>query len=133
MNKDALNTEWCLLQTQYDSYEKHSLYIKLITVVLFSTAYLLNMFSFFFALIIAVLWLQDAIWKTFQSRIEPRLLTLESAIAHEDADERAFQFNSQYQANSRTGAALINEYLQQAIKPTIAFPYAALLLMVFVR
>ncbi|MEC8427445.1 MAG: hypothetical protein VXZ35_03410 [Pseudomonadota bacterium] len=130
MDSKSLETEWCVLQNQYDSYEKHSLYIKLASVAVFTTAVVTQSIGLSMVAILLVLWLQDAIWKTFQSRIEPRLLQLEQCIAG-DLKAPAFQFNREYQKNRRGLVGLIAEYLQQSVRPTIAFPHAALLLILF--
>lgn len=119
-------TEWCVLQNQYDSYEKHSLYIKLISVVVLLSSTLSQVSDWAIVLLLLVLWLQDSIWKTFQSRIEPRLLSIEHSIA-EKRDEPAFQFNRDYQ-NTRGGSlGLIVEYLRQSVRPTVAFPHVILI------
>ena len=132
-NSDNLANEWCLLQNQFDSYEKYSLIIKLSAIGLLSTAYFLNNLSVFVLLIILVLWLQDSIWKTFQSRIEIRLLQIEKHISCEEQNNndknKAFQFNSLYLLNRPTSIGLIKEYLLQSIRPTVAFPYIVLLLI----
>lgn len=78
--------------------------------------------------ILVVLWLQDSIFKTFQSRIEPRLYQIEIIIS-EEAKENVFQFNSEYQKVRLSGFALIGEYIRQAIRPTVVFPHAALILI----
>ncbi len=70
-----LANEWSLLQNQCDSYEKHGLLIKLVAIVLLGTTLLVRPGNEpAIAAVICVLWLQDAIWKTFQHRIETRLL-----------------------------------------------------------
>ncbi len=51
-------TEWCLLQNQFDSYEKHSLYIKLLSVIVLLTAEISGATSIIIVLILLVLWLQ---------------------------------------------------------------------------
>lgn len=130
-NKD-FKTEWCLLQNQFDSYEKHSLYIKLISVIVLLTAEVSDVISIFIVLILVVLWLQDAIWKTFQSRIEPRLLQIEKFIS-EDSTANAFQFNSEYHKVSLSGLSLISEYARQSIRPTVAFPHIVLILILLVQ
>ncbi len=121
-------TEWCLLQNQFDSYEKHSLYIKLLSVIALLMAEALSMSNILIILILTVLWLQDAIWKTFQSRIEPRLLQLEGYI-QEGGENAPFQFNREYQKVRLTGLSLIAEYISQSIRPTVAFPYVVLILI----
>ena len=128
MKTADFKTEWCLLQNQFDSYEKHSLYIKLLGIIVMLAAEVLNVSSIFIILILGVLWLQDAIWKTFQSRIEPRLLQLEGYIRKGSEDD-AFQFNSEYQKVRVTSLTLINEYLSQSIRPTVAFPHVVLILV----
>ena len=125
-------TEWCLLQNQFDSYEKHSLYIKLLSVIVLLAAEISSVTSIFIVLVLVVLWLQDAIWKTFQSRIEPRLLQIEKYIS-EKSEESVFQFNSEYHKVRLSGISLINEYVRQSIRPTVAFPHIVLILILLVR
>jgi len=132
MQTTEFKTEWCLLQNQFDSYEKHSLSIKLLSVIVLLTAEIAGVINFFIALILLVLWLQDSIWKTFQSRIESRLLQLEQFIA-EGSDASAFQFNREYQRVRLSGLALIAEYARQSIRPTVAFPHTVLILILLLR
>ncbi|MFT5718337.1 MAG: hypothetical protein ACJAWS_002089 [Oleiphilaceae bacterium] len=126
MDKQEFKTEWCLLQNQFDSYEKHSLYIKLLGVIFLFVSVLLGVTSLFIVLVLAVLWLQDAIWKTFQSRIETRLLVVETYIS-EKTEARPFQFNSEFLKVRLGGLSLITEYIRQAVRPTVAFPYVVLI------
>ena len=79
-------------------------------------------------LILLVLWLQDAIWKTFQSRIEPRLLKIEKNI-REKTEGSEFQFNKEYQLVETSGLSKILEYARQAIRPTVAFPHIVLMII----
>lgn len=132
METKEFKTEWCLLQNQFDSYEKHSLYIKLLSVILLLVAEISNVISIFTVLVLMVLWLQDAIWKTFQSRIESRLLQVEKYIS-EKGEEGVFQFNSEYQRVRLSGLSLINEYVRQSIRPTVAFPHVVLILILLVQ
>jgi hypothetical protein len=132
MENKAYKSEWCLLQNQFDSYEKHSLFIKLTGIIVLLAAEISDSISIYVALILCVMWLQDAIWKTFQSRIETRLLHVENCIANE-SEGHAFQFNSKYQSTRLSGLALVAEYVRQSLRPTVAFPYVALILMVLVH
>ena len=127
-----LKTEWCLLQNQFDSYEKHSLYIKLSAVFATVIPWFTDTFGIIAVLILVVLWGQDAIWKTFQSRMESRLLKLEEAIAQAQ-ESGAFQFNSQFLDGRYSGAALLGEYAKQVLRPTVAFPYVILLPIFLVK
>ena len=128
MKTQEFKTEWCLLQNQFDSYEKHSLYVKLLSVTVLLMAEMSDGVSIFVVLLLMVLWLQDAIWKTFQSRIEIRLLQIEKYIS-EESETSVFQFNSEFQRVRLSGLSLINEYICQSIRPTVAFPYVVLILI----
>lgn len=132
MDKNEFKTEWCLLQNQFDSYEKHSLYIKLLSVIVLLAAEISGVISIFIILVLVVLWLQDSIWKTFQARIEPRLLRIEKYIS-EESEESVFQFNSEYHRVRLSGLSLISEYVRQSIRPTVAFPHVVLLLILLVQ
>lgn len=129
MTSAALHSEWTLLQNQFDSYEKFSLVIKLVSLVVFSCVYIAGQMSWVLLVILAALWLQDAIWKTFQSRIESRLLLVEDWIAQQ-AYSQACQFNRQFAQSRLSGLGLIKEYLKQALRPTTAFLHAILCVLV---
>lgn len=132
METKEFKAEWCLLQNQFDSYEKHSLYIKLLSVIVLLAAVISDVTSIFTVLVLMVLWLQDAIWKTFQSRLEPRLLQIEKYIS-DKSEESAFQFNSEYLKSHLSGISLINEYIRQSIRPTVAFPHIVLILILLIQ
>ncbi|QPG04559.1 hypothetical protein IT774_09935 [Salinimonas marina] len=132
MQKKNYEAEWCLLQNQFESYEKHSLYIKLSSIVLVFLTVALGVSPIFICLLLLVLWLQDAIWKTFQSRLEPRLLKIEKNI-REEIPAGEFQFNSDYQLLETGGLSKVLEYAKQATRPTIAFPYVVLLVMLIIQ
>ena len=132
MDVKTLGQEWCLLQNQFDSYEKHSLYIKLISIILLPIAEITGQINSYIIPILLVLWLQDGIWKTFQSRTEARLLQLEQQIKN-NSHESAFQFNSEYNRTSLGGVSLICEYARQSIRPTVAFPHAALIFIALLQ
>lgn len=120
--KEQYEKEWHLLQAQNESYEKYSLIIKLLSISMLLLVLLSNTNSILITLVFLTLWLQDGIWKTFQSRIEPRLLRLEEIIAGNE-DALAYQFNSEYQKHRRRGFGLVAEYISQALRPTVAFPH----------
>jgi len=130
MTTSHLSSEWSLLQSQFDSYEKHSLLIKLSSVGVLSAAYFTNHLSIFVLLLLLILWLQDAIWKTFQARIDTRLLQLEEYLSNEhtleNLDGIAFQFNSLYAQNRPGNVGLLKEYLGQSLRPTVAFSHIVL-------
>lgn len=128
MKKNEFVTEWCLLQNQFDSYEKHSLYIKLVSILVLLAAEISGVIGISIAFLLIVLWIQDAIWKTFQARIEPRLFQIEKYLSDE-SNESTCQFNSEYNKVRLSGLALIFEYACQSIRPTVAFPHIILILI----
>ena len=71
MHQSGLAAEWAVLQQQYDSYEKFSLLIKLFAIGLLATLLFARSQQLLIALLLLV-WLQDAIWTTFQARNEAR-------------------------------------------------------------
>ena len=125
MGPETLSLEWQTLQNQFDSYEKYSLIIKLVAVLLTAIALLTQLPVLFAIALIGVLWLQDGIWKTFQGRFEQRLLQIEAEIRESGATTDC-QFNSAYQAKANSGGALIAEYIKQSLRPTVMFPYVVL-------
>lgn len=130
MNTDisGLHMEWTTLQNQQDSYEKFSLLIKLSNLALISTLLFSHYNSQLLPLLSAILWLQDAIWKTFQNRISVRLLALEHAISTQDS-EQTMQFNANWSETRPSTTGLIMEYGKQAIRPTMIFPHGVLFVL----
>lgn len=129
MDNDALAHEWALLQQQFGDYEKYSLLIKLVATTVVGSCALFAMHAApVIVAIVAVLWLQDAIWKTFQSRVAERIARLEQSLAQPAgaSEVSAYQLHTEFNAQRRQGGAL-GQYLKQALRPTVAFPYAALI------
>ena len=133
MSQSPLAAEWAVLQNQCDSYEKFSLLIKLLAIALLSITVVSGSESLLMPALLLVLWLQDAIWKTFQGRIEARLLQLESCLADREAptslNQKPYQYNTQFAENRPGTLGLIAEYLQQALRPTVAYPHLVLVLL----
>lgn len=129
MTQSDLSNEWSLLQSQYDSYEKYSLIIKLVAMVIFYGAHLSGKIGLIVSLLLTVFWFQDAIWKTFQSRIELRLLALEEALAKESDRVVPYQFNRDFIEKRPSQLGLLKEYVSQGIRPTVAFPHVILIIL----
>lgn len=132
VNNPLLSQEWIALQNQFDSYEKHSLLIKLFAITWLIVSVILSQLNLFNACIGlavgAIIWLQDAIWKTFQSRIETRILNVETSIA-ENSNIAPCQFNREFLAHRAGAVSTLISYLKQALRPTIAYPHIAILAM----
>ena len=127
--------EWLLLQAQCEQSERCALFIKLVCLMLTATLIALATSKVLIASFVLIFWLQEAIWKTFQSRTEARLITIESMLnnaseATTNKTNQPFQFNLAFQANRPSGSNLILSYLKQALRPTIAYPYLVLIAVI---
>ena len=116
---DGLQSEWRLLQQQHEHYEFAGLAIK-------GAAFaLLALHAPFAFLLLAVLWLQEAVIKTFQSRLGELLLRIEQGMR--EGAGQPMQLHTDWLAGRPRGLALMGEYLRNACRPTVAFPYPALM------
>jgi len=116
--------EWLALHKSYDQFEAFALIIKIVAIVLTFASFIFDIHLMSLIVLLLVLWLQEGIWKTFQSRTEERLLDIES---NNDANN-AFKFYSNWSNNKPSTIGLILEYVKNAIRPTVAFPYAVLII-----
>lgn len=128
--KAALQQEWVTLQNNHERYESGSLAIKLVAVVLVCTGVAFELEAWFVGLFVLVLWLQEGIFKTFQFRLGERLVQLEALIAQESPPAgAAFQLHSSWMARRAGSRSLLSEYAASAVRPTVAFPYVVLLIV----
>jgi len=127
---NAAAREWAVLQPLYERYEFGALTIKLIAVVLFFGGIVIELHGTWIALLLVVLWLQEGIFKTSQSRLGERLLAIEQGIAAGTAQD-AFALHLQWQAQRSGPVGLVREYLASTVRPTVAFPYLVLLVLVW--
>ncbi len=131
---NELVQEWLALQKQSDDFDKYSLLIKLFNVVVVILAFGYSLHSMLTLAIIVIVWMQDAIWKTFQSRTEQRIILLEKDIAEVKSGQEGqsilpFQLNQQFAENRPSTVGLIKEYLKQSLRPTVAYPHILLLIL----
>jgi len=133
ISKNDSQNEWIVLHGDIEKYERFSLVIKLVSVMLsvFSIAFIAN--GWVTVAFILVLWLQDGIWKTFQKRLETRIVFIEQKLKNEsDKSFTGFQLYSQWENKRQGVVGLIKEYLLNSVKPTVAYPYAFLIFLVLV-
>lgn len=128
-----LQNEWVIIHGDIEKYERFSLTIKLFSVLVSALLIAYVVDKWVAVVLILVLWLQDGIWKTFQKRLEIRIVYIEQKLQNKtDKNSLAFQLYSQWEDKRRGVTELIKEYLINAAKPTVAYPYALLaLLMLF--
>lgn len=119
---NPLHQEWLALQAQHERYEALALVVKLaafaIAVVVADTALALAL--------LALLWLQEGVLKTFQCRLGERLLAVERALKSGEGIV-PMQLHSDWLAARPRGAALLTQYLKSALRPTVALPYPLLM------
>ena len=131
-----LQSEWSTLQNQFDSYEKCSLAIKLFSVLICCILVFVLDTGLWPWVVVVILWLQDAIWKTFQNRIGQRLEVVEQAIQNnlhhnpDNASQMGMQFNLAWNQSRHDAIGLVSEYNKQSLKPTVAYPHVVLMALV---
>ncbi|GAC1428631.1 MAG: hypothetical protein NVSMB6_28360 [Burkholderiaceae bacterium] len=126
----ALAQEWQTLQQSHARVEHSVLWIKLAAVALCFISLAVVVDLLLVGVLIAILWLQEAIMRTSQARLGKRLLHLESLYVSDPMTPRAaFQLHTTWRASRGHGMALLAEYAASALRPTIAFPYVLLLLI----
>jgi len=130
MEKEFLSTEWQVLQKQSDQFELYSLTIKLIAIILLFVSFVFPA-HLIAGVVFALLWLQDAILKTYQSRTEQRLIAIEHAFDN-NSTNNAFQFNYPFSQMPRSTSGLVKEYIKQALRPTNAVIHFAVVVTFFV-
>lgn len=126
--QNPLLTEWVTLQNQFDAFEKLSLAIKLVAVIIATLLALELKHPEVVVVLNSICWVQDAVWKTFQARFGDRLLVIESELSSGSCDGN-IHFNTAWEAKPRGFLPLISEYLRQLAKPTVVFPHIALLFL----
>ena len=127
----ALGQEWTTLQNNYERYESGALMVKLTAIVLFLAGAAIALEPWLVCVVVLVLWVQEGIFKTCQSRLGERLLHIERLIAAAADGEREapFQLHSTWLAQRKGVFGLLAEYASSACRPTVAFPYGVLLLL----
>ena len=128
MMTNAAAQEWSVLQKLHERYEFGALAIKLTAVVLFFAGLVIELHGTWLMLLVAVLWLQEGIFKTYQGRLGTRLLVLEQGIAAAEP-MRVFALHSNWLAQRKGLIGQVGEYLGSTIRPTVAFPYLVLLVL----
>ena len=127
LNASALPAEWAILQNNIEQYEKSALLIKLFAVGIFAGALVFALSDAFTAALIVILWVQEGVLRTFQSRLSARILKVEEMLRQ--AGGAAFQLHSEWMASRKGAIGMLIEYAAAALRPTVAFPYVALLLI----
>jgi hypothetical protein len=127
---EQLAQEWTTLQNNHESHERSALLIKLVAIALFTGTWLTGLEPRMLSALVLVLWFQESVLKTWQTRLGSRLVVVESMLKLGlKNDEFPFQLHSQWLAQRSGFMGLFAEYGRSAMRPTVAFPYAALLVL----
>lgn len=129
--RSAVAQEWSVLQKLHERYEFAALTIKLTAVVLYFAGLVVELHGTWLVLLVALLWLQEGIFKTYQGRLGSRLLALERGLAASEPVQ-AFALHSDWLAQRKGLIGQLREYLGSTVRPTVAFPYLVLLVLTWV-
>lgn len=130
-SQSSLQLEWAALHKSYDQFDVLGLVVKLVAVAVAVLGLMAALAPVWTAIILAVLWLQEAIWKTFQGRTEQRLLAIEAMLkAGEGSEGASVSFYSDWEASRPGTVGLVTAYLANTLRPTIAYPYVVLIALV---
>ena len=140
---EMLSLEWTSLQNGHEQYEKGGLLIKLTGIALTAAGMALGLKTAVIVVLLLVLWGQEGIFRTFQSRMGKRLLRVEELIVRVGAANEGvplsananmpFQLHSEWLAGRKGVLGLLAEYATNACKPTVAYPHALLVVVVMVN
>lgn len=123
---NLLRQEWQTLHQDHERHDRYGLLIKLTAVIVCLLSLAFGMTLWQALIFVLTLWLQEGIWRTIQARTSERLLVVEKLLAKPDG-HTGLQFYSAWQAARPGTAGLIKEYLRNALRPTVAYPYVILL------
>lgn len=126
-----LQQEWELLHEDHERYDRNALYIKLAAIICCALSLAYQLSFLLGTLFVLTLWLQEGIWRTFQSRIADRLMLVEQGIKSRE-DVSAFQLYSSWEQERPSTMGLIKSYISNSVRPTVAFPYIILLCIEFI-
>ncbi|UCV19252.1 hypothetical protein [Ferribacterium limneticum] len=124
-----LGKEWQTLQDNHEQHEQNALFIKLACLALSIAGLATGLPLTWIAFTVLICWIQEGIFKTYQSRLADRLLSVEARLAQPNPTPSAMQLHTDWLASRPTGGALLGSYLVSALRPTVAFPYLPILLM----
>jgi hypothetical protein len=124
----ANQQEWLLVQRSFDHMEVQAFWLKVVAIVVWLWLLVSKESVVLMLGVIALFWLQEAIWKTQQQRAAARLLQLEQA--NEDI---SCQWHSDFASNRPSAFHVALGYLQNLLPPTVAMTYVIMLGATIVR
>lgn len=122
-----LHQEWHVLQTQHERHETCAHGIKLAAVALCAVGWLYALDVVLASVLTLLLWGQESILRTTQARLGARILRAEAALRALDATAVPCQLHSEWLAARPGIAGLLAEYVGNAWRPAVAYPYVLML------
>ena len=127
-DSSPLGHEWAILQDNHERYENTSLLIKLGSIALFVACLALSLDVVVSLLLMLILWIQEAVFRTSQSRLGRRILRIEQLVGQDAPAAGAhYQLHSEWLSTRPGFAGLLAEYARNMLRPTVAFPYVVLM------
>lgn len=123
-----LAQEWQTLQNNHEQYEKHALLIKLTSLALCLTGLGFGLPLRWTLLTVALCWLLEGVFKTYQARLADRLLRVEFLLRQDAPGFEAMQLNAEWALKRPGVLRLLLGYAASACRPTVTLPYLPLLL-----
>lgn len=124
-------SEWLCLQQSYDKMDMQALWLKLLCLAVWFWQLHIGSSLRVQLCAIALFWLHEALLRTVQQRTAERLLQLEQALAQNQ--DIGMQWHSTWQQQRGGVTTLAMSYLRQALKPTVAITYIALIVLSIIR
>lgn len=124
-----LGKEWQTLQDNHEQHEQNALFIKLAGLALCVAGLATGLPLSWIAFTVVICWIQEGIFKTYQSRLSDRLLGIELQLAQSNPAPPGMRLHTNWLASRPSGGALLRSYIFSAVRPTVAFPYLPTLLM----
>lgn len=134
VSTQLLLEQWQTLHNSHENYEHYALIIKLVAITSALLVFTFSVSTFIALLLIATLWLQEGIWKTFQSRTADAIMAIEEKLALNESEQSSgsdqpYLLYKQWQANRPNTKTLVAEYIKNSLKPTVIYPYLPLILL----
>lgn len=122
--------QWQLLHRDYEKYEHFSLLNKICAFIISLVCFAFSFSIIVSILLLALIWLQEAILKTYQGRTAAMLVTIESRLSKDETDQNKFMpIYQQWQSERGSISGLLTEYAHNAFKPTVMTPYIPLMII----
>lgn len=131
-SKTLLAQEWQTLQVNHEQHERNALSIKLACLALCLIGLALRLPPVWIGFTVLLCWAQEGIFKTYQSRLADRLLRIEALLVQPEPTPAAMQLHTDWAASRPGSSALIVSYALSALRPTVAFPYLPIVLILLV-